>query len=126
MIEARYFTLIWTLFTSTSQLGWREASSNISSELKANSPTIRVSFLKHNSFVVFHIFNDESLSDGILSCNQPINIPTEVKVSEVENAMATQGVTVASTWNDDAEFKKKTHSSAFNNALMSHSPELTL
>lgn len=103
MIEACYFTLIWTLFTSSSQLGWRKASSNISSELKANSPIIRVSFLKHNSFVVFHIFNDESLSDGILSCNQPINIPTEGKVSEVENPMATQGMTVASTWNDDAE-----------------------
>lgn len=67
MIEACYFTLIWSLFMSSSLLGWRKASSNIGSELKAHSPMARVSYLKHNLFVLFHILNEVFLSDGILS-----------------------------------------------------------
>lgn len=47
------------------------------------------------------------LSDGILSCNQPVNISAELKVSEVVNTMATQNVTVASTWNYEVSEKKK-------------------
>lgn len=101
MIDACYFALIWSLFTSSSVLDWRKASSNIRSELNAHSPIVRVSYLKHNSFALFHIFNEVSLSDGIFSCNQPINIPTELKVSKVENAVATQDVAKAFMWNGD-------------------------
>lgn len=106
MIEACYVALIWSLFTSSSLLGRRKASLNIRSKLKAHSPTVKFPIL--NTIPLFYsTFSMRCLSDGILSCNQPVNISAELKVSEVVNTMATQNVTVASTWNYEVSEKKK-------------------